>query len=602
MREIEGIEGLKRTCYCGEVVTDYLGKEVIIFGWVHRSRDHGGVIFVDMRDREGIVQVKFDPSYSKELHAKADLLRNEWVVAVRGTVHNRPEGMENPKLPTGAIEIVADELRILSESKSPPFMIEDDIDAGEVARLTYRYIDLRRRPMIERFRARHRICSAVRKYFDAKGFVDVETPILTKSTPEGARDYLVPSRRNAGKFFALPQSPQLFKQLLMISGFDRYYQIVKCMRDEDLREDRQPEFTQIDVEMSFVTVEEILATMEAMLVEVFEAAGLDAPATPFERIPFDEAIEKYGVDNPDVRFGLEHHIVTDLFVDSDFGVFKSVASMGGMIKAINAKGAAKFSRKEIDDLTSRVGELGMKGLAYIKINPDGWQSPIVKFFGDKEKNGLTEALDPEPGDLILFGADADARVVNRALGWLRKKLAQKLELYDENEKKLVWIVDFPMFEYDDDERRWVALHHPFTSPRPEDVDLIESDPGKAKALAYDVVLNGSEIGGGSIRIHRTDIQRKVFRALGIGDDEAREKFGFLLDALEMGAPPHGGIAFGLDRLVMLVTGAQSLRDVIAFPKTQKPQCMLTGAPASVETEQLVELHLRLTGVTEEDLK
>jgi len=600
MKELETVEGLERTCYCGEVGPEHLGSEVTLFGWVHRSRDHGGVIFVDMRDREGIVQVKFDPSNDADLHAKADRLRSEWVIAVKGKVERRPEGMENPKLATGEVEVVAGELRILAESKPPPFPVENDSDAGETARLTYRYIDLRRPVMLRRLRARNRIASAVRNYFDSLGFVEVETPFLTKSTPEGARDYLVPSRRNPGKFFALPQSPQLFKQILMISGLDRYYQIVRCMRDEDLREDRQPEFTQIDVEMSFVTPEQVMAVMEGMLVRAFEAAGIEPPATPFPRLTYKEAMDKYGVDNPDVRYGLEHRVITDLFTESEFSVFRGVASKGGLIKAVNAKGAASFSRKEIDDLTSQVGELGLKGLAYIKVNPDGWQSPIVKFFGEKEKQGLTERLEPEPGDLILFGADADPRVVNRALGWLRKKLAEKLNLIDENVKKPVWIVEFPMFEYDTDERRWTALHHPFTSPKPGDLDKLESDPGAVMSQAYDVVLNGHEIGGGSIRINTPELQNRVFRALGIGEEEARDRFGFLLDALEHGAPPHGGIAFGLDRLVMILTGASSLREVIAFPKTQKPQCLLTGAPSTVDPRQLAELHLRSSAVPEKE--
>lgn len=597
--ELESIEGLKRTCYCGEVKADLVGKEVTLFGWVHRYRDHGGVIFVDLRDREGLVQIKFDPSHNKELHEKADKLRNEWVIAVRGTVCRRPPGMENPNLATGEVEIVADELRILATAQTTPFVIEDETDAREHIRLTYRYLDLRRKPMFERFRTRHRVASAVRRYFDERGFIDVETPFLTKSTPEGARDYLVPSRRNPGMFFALPQSPQLFKQILMVAGFDRYYQIVRCMRDEDLREDRQPEFTQIDVEMSFVTREDIYEMFEGMIVECFKAAGLTPPQQPFPRLSYDASIARYGVDNPDLRFGLEHHDVTHLFKESRFTVFRSIAEKkGGLIKAINCKGGAEFSRKEIDELTAEVGELGLKGLAYIKVNPDGWQSPIVKYFGEHETNGLKEALSPQAGDLILFGASEEPSIVNKSLGWLRKRLAQKQGLINQNEFKITWITDFPMFEFDQEEHRWVALHHPFTMPNPQDLDKLESDPSQVKALAYDMVLNGYEIGGGSIRIHRRDIQERVFKVLGIGDEEAKEKFGFLLEALSYGAPPHGGIAFGLDRLIMILTGASSLRDVIAFPKTQKPQDLMTGAPSFVDPKQLEELHLRSTALLE----
>lgn len=597
--ELESIEGLKRTCYCGEVKADLVGKEVTLFGWVHRYRDHGGVIFVDLRDREGLVQIKFDPSHNKELHEKADKLRNEWVIAVRGTVSRRPPGMENPNLATGEVEIVADELRILATAQTTPFVIEDETDAREHIRLTYRYLDLRRKPMFERFRTRHRVASAVRRYFDERGFIDVETPFLTKSTPEGARDYLVPSRRNPGMFFALPQSPQLFKQILMVAGFDRYYQIVRCMRDEDLREDRQPEFTQIDVEMSFVTREDIYEMFEGMIVECFKAAGLTPPQQPFPRLAYDDSIARYGVDNPDLRFGFEHHDVTHLFKESRFTVFRSIAEKkGGLIKAINCKGGAEFSRKEIDELTAEVGELGLKGLAYIKVNPDGWQSPIVKYFGEHETNGLKEALSPQPGDLILFGASEEPAIVNKSLGWLRKRLAQKQGLINQSEFKITWITDFPMFEFDQEEHRWVALHHPFTMPNPQDLDKLESDPSQVKALAYDMVLNGYEIGGGSIRIHRRDIQERVFKVLGIGEEEAKEKFGFLLEALSYGAPPHGGIAFGLDRLIMILTGASSLRDVIAFPKTQKPQDLMTGAPSFVDPKQLEELHLRSTALLE----
>jgi aspartyl-tRNA synthetase len=561
-------------------------------GWVLRRRDHGGVIFVDLRDRWGITQVVFNPEINEAVHAKAHQLRSEWVIAVRGKVVNRPASMENPKLNTGAIEVFVDELRILNSSETPPFPLDEETEVSDTLRLQYRYLDLRRPEIAGNLILRHQAMQTVRSYLNDLNFLEIETPMLTRSTPEGARDYLVPSRVSAGKFYALPQSPQLFKQLLMVAGMDRYYQIVKCFRDEDLRADRQPEFTQIDMELSFVSEDEIITIVEGMIKNLFKAAkGIDLQP-PFARMTYDEAVRRFGTDRPDTRFGLELVDLTDLLKGSGFKVFQTAIEKGGVVKAINAKGCGGFSRKDLDDLTEYAGRFGARGMAWIKIKDDEWQSPITKFFNDTEIAAMAQALDAQPGDLILFGADT-TKTVHQVLSELRLELARRLDLV--NDKGLfnfLWVTDFPLLEYDEEEKRYTAVHHPFTAPCEEDLHLLTNDPGTVKSRAYDLVLNGSEIGGGSIRIHNPAMQKTVFEALGIGENEAQEKFGFLLRALEHGAPPHGGIAFGVDRLMMLLTGSPSIRDVIAFPKTQKATCPLTDAPAPVSRKQLTELHLR----------
>lgn len=589
----DALDSMRRTHHCCELTTEDVGREVVLMGWVQRRRDHGGVIFVDLRDREGITQVVFNPEVDAQVHDKAQAIRNEFVLGVRGIVDPRPEGMVNPKLKTGGIEVMARELKILNPAKTPPFMIEDGVDASETIRLKYRHLDLRRPEIQKNLLLRHRAAAAVRSYLNGRDFVDVETPVLTRSTPEGARDYLVPSRVNPGTFYALPQSPQIFKQLLMISGFDRYYQIVKCFRDEDLRADRQPEFTQIDIEMSFVGEEDVMNMAEGLMAAVFKAVhGIDLKP-PFPRLTYDEAVSRFGLDKPDTRFGLELTDVSEIVGGSGFKVFASAVEKGGIVKALNAKGCAGFSRKEIDDLTDFVSVYRAKGMAWIKVKPDGeWQSPIAKFFTEEEKAAMIEKIDMAPGDIIFFLADSP-RIVNDGLGYLRNHLGRKLGLIDDSRYDFVWVTRFPMMEYDENEKRYQALHHPFTSPLESDVDKIVSDPLAAKSRAYDLVLNGSEIGGGSIRIHDADIQRKVFEGLGMKPEEYEEKFGFLLSALESGAPPHGGIAFGLDRLVAILCGRQSIRDVIAFPKTQKAACLLTGAPAETGQVQLDELCLRV---------
>ena len=546
-------------------------------GWVLRRRDHGGVIFIDLRDRHGITQVVFNPEINPEPHAKAHQLRSEWVLAIKGKVERRPGDMANPKLQTGEIEVLVSELRILNTSKTPPFPLDEDSEVSDNIRLQYRYLDLRRPEIAGNLIMRHKAAQAVRNYLSGNGFLEIETPMLTKSTPEGARDYLVPSRVNAGKFYALPQSPQLFKQLLMMGGMERYFQIVKCFRDEDLRADRQPEFTQIDLELSFVGEDDIMAVAEGMVKEVFSATRGIALNPPFARMTYAEAMSRYGNDKPDTRFGLELVDLTE--------------KLRGMVKAINAKGCGTFSRKDLDDLTDYAGNFGAKGMAWIKVKEDEWQSPITKFFSEDEIAAMRDALDAEPGDLILFGADSPA-VVHQVLSELRLELGRRLGLMDSNIFNFLWVTDFPLVEFDSERKRHVALHHPFTSPFEEDLDLLESEPLKVRSRAYDLVLNGSEIGGGSIRIHSSEMQARLLKVLGIGAEEAEEKFGFLLRALEYGAPPHGGIAFGLDRLMMLLTGSSSIRDVIAFPKTQKATCPLTDAPSSVERKQLTELHLR----------
>jgi aspartyl-tRNA synthetase len=583
-----------RTHYCGQVNEKLTGTTVAVAGWVHRRRDHGGVIFVDLRDREGLVQVVFHPE-QQAMFVIAEKLRHEFVVRVRGSVQPRPAGTVNANLASGAVEIVASELELLNRCDPLPFQLDESV--SEEVRLRYRYIDLRRELMNQRLRLRHRITRSMRGYLDAEGFVDIETPMLTKATPEGARDYLVPSRTHAGKFFALPQSPQIFKQLLMIAGFERYYQIVRCFRDEDLRADRQPEFTQLDVETSFLSQDQIMQLMEGLAVTLFrEVLGVALPQ-PFPRMSYAEAMRRYGSDKPDLRVALELVDVADLVKDCDFKVFSGPArDPGGRVAALRVPGGAALTRKEIDEYTAFVTRYGAKGLAYVKVNQralgrDGLQSPIIKFLSDAALTGIVGGCGAVDGDLIFFGADS-AKVVSDALGALRLKVAQDLNLAAEGFRPL-WVVDFPMFEWDAEGRRWAAMHHPFTSPQTDDPAQLQSDPGGALARAYDMVLNGSEIGGGSVRIYKEDMQSVVFGLLGIGPDEARSKFGFLLDALRFGAPPHGGIAFGLDRLAMLMAGADSIREVIAFPKTQTAADLMTDAPTEVGEAQLRELHIRV---------
>ena len=586
------LENMRRTHNCGELRVNAVGKEVVLMGWVLRRRDHGGVIFVDLRDREGITQVVFNPKVDKDVHAKAHAIRNEYVLGVKGKVDPRPEGMINPNMPTGEIEVMVTELKILNPAKTPPFLIEDLIDVSETIRLTFRHLDLRRPQMQKNLILRHKATVAVRDYLNGEGFLDLETPFLTRSTPEGARDYLVPSRVNPAHFYALPQSPQMFKQLFMISGFDRYYQIVRCFRDEDLRADRQPEFTQIDIEMSFVGEEDVINITEAMMAKLFKDVLDIKLQVPFARLTYDEALGRYGLDKPDLRFGLELRDISDIVEGSGFKVFSEAVRKGGIVRALNAKGCIDFSRKKIDDLADFVSVYRAKGMAWIKVKNNEWQSPITKFFTDKEKKALAKRIEMEPGDLVFFVAD-QPKVVNESLGYLRNHIATKLGMINEDEFQFVWVTRFPMFEYDETEKRLQALHHPFTSPLEEDYHKLKDDPLAVKSRAYDLVLNGFEIGGGSIRIHQRDIQEKVFEALGIEKGVYQEKFGFLLSALDSGAPPHGGIAIGFDRLVMLLCGESSIRDVIAFPKTQKAACLLTRAPSETTKAQLEELHLRL---------
>jgi aspartyl-tRNA synthetase len=551
----------KRTYYCGDLNTSQIGEEVVLMGWSHRRRDLGNLIFVDLRDREGMVQIVFNPEVNPELHKEAHRIRNEFVLAVRGKVQPRPDDMVNTSLKTGSVEVAVDEMEILNESKTPPFHIDDEAEVSSNLLLTYRYLDLRRKSLQRNMMLRSRVAIEARNYLQEEGFIEVETPFLTKSTPEGARDYLVPSRVNPGMFYALPQSPQLFKQLLMVSGFDKYFQIVKCFRDEDLRADRQPEFTQIDMEMSFITENDIISTVEGMITHIFETAMGTQLHTPFPRLTYDEAIARYGMDNPDTRFDLELRDVTDIISKSEFRVFQETIGSGGIVKAVSVEDGKRLSRKDLDGLGDFIGTYGAK-------------------MGAKE------------GDTILFVADSP-KIVNDSLGNLRNFLAQKLDLIHEDSFEFTWITEFPMFEYSETEERFMANHHPFTAPLPEDIPILKTDPGRVRARAYDLVLNGSEIGGGSIRIHKSDIQSRVFEVLGLDEEERRTKFGFLLDALEYGTPPHGGIAFGLDRIIMIMAGTESIRDVIAFPKTQKATCLLTGAPSSIDADQLAELSIKM---------
>ncbi len=582
-----------RTYFCGEVTEKAIGEKISLKGWVQKRRDLGGLIFIDLRDRTGIVQVVFNPEINKEAIEIAEKVRNEFVLDIKGTVVARQEGTINDNLQTGKIEIVTDEIIILNEAKTPPFSISDKTDVAEDVRLKYRYLDFRRPVMFETLKMRHQVTKIMRDFLDGEGFLDIETPILTKSTPEGARDYLVPSRVHPNEFYALPQSPQLFKQLLMVGGVERYYQIARCFRDEDLRADRQPEFTQLDIETSFLSQEDIMKMMENMMVQIMrEVKGIDISA-PFQRMPYDEAMARYGSDKPDTRFEMELTNLSEIVKNSSFKVFAAAVESGGQVKAINVKQANdKYSRKDIDALTEFVKVYGAKGLAWLKAEEDGLKGPIAKFISEEEQKAFEAALAIEPGDLLLFVADK-ASVVADSLGALRLKLAKELNLIDPDKFNFLWVTDWPLFEFDEEENRFYAAHHPFTMPQREDIELLDSNPKAVKAQAYDIVLNGYELGGGSLRIFEKNIQEKMFGLLGFSQEEAYEQFGFLLEAFEYGTPPHGGIAIGLDRLIMLLSGRTNLRDTIAFPKTASASCLLTDAPGEVSQSQLDDLHLAL---------
>ncbi|MCD4699243.1 MAG: aspartate--tRNA ligase [Phycisphaerae bacterium] len=584
-------EALKRTHNCGQLSIDDVDSRVRLCGWVRSYRDHGGIVFIDLRDREGITQIVFDPSDEAELHALAGSLRNEWVISVAGAVRLRGEDRVNPKLPTGKIEIVADDLTVLNRSQTVPFEPDGAEKVSEDMRLRYRYVDLRRADMTRALRLRHGICRAMRSVLDARGFIEIETPFLTKSTPEGARDFLVPSRLQQACFYALPQSPQLFKQILMVSGLDKYYQIVRCFRDEDLRADRQPEFTQLDVEMSFVTETDVMEVTNKVFRRICQVAEKPFPDEPTV-LTYAEAIDKYGSDRPDMRFELFLRDVSGIVKGCSFKVFSDCISGGGMVRGICVPGGGKFTRKEIDGFTTFAGDYGAKGLAWCKVESVAFAGGVAKFLDEGVQAAMREAFGANDGDILFFVADAPT-TVNKALAALRCKLGEELKLFGQDDFAWCWVTDFPLVEWNEDQQRWNSLHHPFTSPRPEQLEILETDTGSVRSRAYDIVLNGVELGGGSIRIHATDLQKRIFRLLGISEQEAHERFGFLLEALQFGAPPHGGIALGLDRIVMLLVGASSLRDVIAFPKTQKGACPLTGAPTEIEDNQLAELDLKI---------
>ena len=598
---METMAGMHRSCGCGRVTEKDCGKELTLAGWVNTRRDHGGLIFIDLRDRSGIVQVVMSPQYGEDAFHKAEDVRSEYVLAIRGIVRERSPETVNPKMQTGKIEVVVSEMRVLNKAKTPPFYVEDGIDVDETVRLKHRYIDLRRPEMQRNLIMRHKIVHEMRQFLDAHDFLEVETPILTKSTPEGARDYLVPSRVNPGKFYALPQSPQLFKQLLMVSGLEKYFQIARCFRDEDLRADRQPEFTQLDIELSFEDQDFILDLMEHMMQRIFKNVLNVDIQIPFKRITWDDAMNLYGSDKPDLRFDMHFYDISDLLRDTGFKVFRNVLDNGGIVKAITVKGDAAIPRRELDGLVDYVGNYGAKGLAWIGLNKDGsLKCQITKFLGEDKIREIGKFCEAENGDLILIIADKP-KVVAQALGELRLEMARRMNLIDENEFCFRWVTDFPMFEYSEEDKRWVAEHHPFTAPRDEDVQYLLTDPSKVYAKAYDMVLNGVEAGGGSLRIYQEELQEKVFKAIGITHEEAQEKFGFLLDAFRYGAPPHAGIALGLDRLVMLMLRLGSIRDVIAFPKTQSAIDQMTQAPSEVVDMQLKELHIRVDVKTEKNL-
>ncbi|WP_077614622.1 aspartate--tRNA ligase [Caenibacillus caldisaponilyticus] len=587
---------MPRTIYCGRLTEEHVGERVTLQGWVARRRDLGGLIFIDLRDRTGIVQVVFNPELSKEALEVADRVRSEYVLEIEGEVVRRAEGAVNEKIKTGRIEVAASSIRIINESKTPPFAIADDTDASEEIRLKYRYLDLRRPVIQETLKLRHKAVKAIRDFLDAREFYEIETPMLTRSTPEGARDYLVPSRVHPGSFYALPQSPQIFKQLLMIGGLEKYYQVVRCFRDEDLRADRQPEFTQIDIEVSFFEREALFATIEEMMAHVVKATKGVELQTPFPRLTYAEAMARYGSDKPDTRFGMELIDVSPVVAKSGFKVFTSAIENGGQVKALNVEGAAsRYSRKQIDELAEYAAQYGAKGLAWLKVEGGEFKGPIAKFFAPDVADKLKAALAAKDGDLLLFVADKP-KVVAESLGALRLKLGKELGLIDQSKLNFLWITEFPLFAWDEEEGRYVAEHHPFTMPMEEDLPLLESDPGRVRAEAYDLVLNGYELGSGSRRIHRRDFQEKMFQLLGFSPEEAQAQFGFLMEALEYGAPPHGGIALGIDRIVMILAGRTSLRDTIAFPKTANASCLLTNAPAPVTEKQLKELHLETTDI------